>query len=63
MSMRRHCEEDGDPGLSELEDGTRVSAETSRRIACDSEPGQDRPTGRMARYSGPVEKPARCRPV
>jgi len=26
----------GEPGLSELEDGTRVSAETSRRIACDS---------------------------
>jgi hypothetical protein len=29
-------EEAGDPGLSELEDGTRVSAETSRRIACDA---------------------------
>ena len=28
--------EDGEPGQSELEDGTRVSAETSRRIACDS---------------------------
>ncbi len=28
--------EEGEPGLSELEDGTRVSAETSRRIACDS---------------------------
>ena len=28
--------ETGDPGLSELEEGTRVSAETSRRIACDS---------------------------
>jgi hypothetical protein len=28
--------ERGDPGLSELEDGTRVSAETSRRIACDT---------------------------
>ncbi len=28
--------EDGDPGRSELEDGTRVSAETSRRLACDS---------------------------
>jgi len=27
--------EEGEPGLSELEDGTRVSAETSRRIACD----------------------------
>ena len=26
----------GDPGLSELEDGTRVSAETSRRLACDA---------------------------
>jgi len=28
--------EDGEPGQSELEDGTRVSAETSRRIACDA---------------------------
>ncbi len=28
--------EHGEPGQSELEDGTRVSAETSRRIACDS---------------------------
>ena len=28
--------EAGEPGLSELEDGTRVSAETSRRIACDA---------------------------
>ena len=27
--------EDTEPGQSELEDGTRVSAETSRRIACD----------------------------
>jgi Domain of unknown function (DUF222)/HNH endonuclease len=26
---------DGEPGVSELEDGTRVSAETSRRLACD----------------------------
>ena len=26
----------GGPGLSELEDGTRVSAETSRRVACDT---------------------------
>ena len=29
-------EEHGEPGQSELEDGTRVSAETSRRAACDS---------------------------
>jgi hypothetical protein len=29
-------EEQGEPGQSELEDGTRVSAETSRRVACDS---------------------------
>ena len=29
-------EEDGDAGQSELEDGTRVSAETSRRLACDA---------------------------
>jgi hypothetical protein len=26
----------GEPGRSELEDGTRVSAETSRRVACDA---------------------------
>jgi hypothetical protein len=29
-------EHDGEPGRSELEDGTRVSAETSRRLACDA---------------------------
>jgi hypothetical protein len=29
-------EEDGEPGRSELEDGTRVPAGTSRRIACDA---------------------------
>ena len=28
--------EHGDVGLSELHDGTRISAETSRRLACDS---------------------------
>ncbi len=27
---------DGEPGRSHLEDGTRVSAETSRRLACDA---------------------------
>ena len=27
---------DGEPGRSELEDGTRVSAETSRRVTCDA---------------------------
>ncbi|MFV1986327.1 MAG: DUF222 domain-containing protein [Gemmatimonadota bacterium] len=27
---------EGEPGRSELEDGTRVSAETSRRVACDA---------------------------
>jgi hypothetical protein len=27
---------DGEPGRSELEDGTRVSAETSRRLSCDA---------------------------
>jgi hypothetical protein len=26
----------GDPGRSDLEDGTRVSAETSRRLSCDA---------------------------
>jgi len=28
--------EHGEPGLSELEDGTRVSAETARRLSCDA---------------------------
>ncbi len=28
--------QEGEPGLSELEDGTRVSAETARRLACDA---------------------------
>jgi len=28
--------EGGEPGISELEDGTRVSAETSRRLSCDA---------------------------
>jgi hypothetical protein len=28
--------EEGEPGRSELEDGTRVSAETSRRLSCDA---------------------------
>ncbi len=28
--------EQGEPGMSELEDGTRVSAETARRLACDA---------------------------
>lgn len=27
---------DAEPGMSELEDGTRVSAETSRRLSCDA---------------------------
>lgn len=27
---------EGEPGMSELEDGTRVSAETARRLACDA---------------------------
>ena len=29
-------EADGEPGRSELDDGTRVSAETSRRLSCDA---------------------------
>jgi len=33
---RGTLEEDGEPGQSELEDGTRVSAVTSRRISCDA---------------------------
>jgi len=28
--------EDGEPGMSELEDGSRVSAETARRVCCDA---------------------------
>ena len=28
--------EEGEPGRSELEDGTRISAETSRRLSCDT---------------------------
>ena len=28
--------EDGEPGRSELEDGTRLSAETARRLSCDA---------------------------
>ena len=28
--------EEGEPGLSELEDGTRISAATARRLACDA---------------------------
>ena len=39
--VMRHVEEailrkEGEPGQSELEDGTRVTAETARRLACDS---------------------------
>ncbi len=50
--------EDREPGRSELEDGTRVSAETSRRLSCDAalirvehepegagRPGRPRPAG------------------
>ena len=29
-------EKEGEPGRSELEDGTRLSAETSRRLSCDA---------------------------
>jgi hypothetical protein len=29
-------DKEAEPGMSELEDGTRVSAETSRRLACDA---------------------------
>ena len=28
--------EEGEPGMSELQDGTRVSAETARRLSCDA---------------------------
>lgn len=33
---RTTLEAEGDPGRSELEDGTRVSAEASRRVSCDA---------------------------
>jgi hypothetical protein len=54
--------EDQEPGISELEDGTRVSAETSRRIACDAATvtiahdhhGQVRAAGRRRRTVPPA---------
>jgi hypothetical protein len=50
-------EEAGEPGRSDLEDGTRVSAETSRRLCCDAsvvrvehaEDGRVRSVGRRTR--------------
>jgi hypothetical protein len=53
--------EDGEPGLSELHDGTRISAETSRRLACDCSvvtihrgpDGQVRRAGRRRRTVSP----------
>ncbi len=49
---------DGEPGCSELEDGARVSAETSRRLSCDAAlvpvthaPADDGPAG--ADLAGP----------
>ncbi|NNF13329.1 MAG: DUF222 domain-containing protein, partial [Gemmatimonadetes bacterium] len=33
---RETLKEETEPGMSELEDGTRVSAETARRLACDA---------------------------
>jgi hypothetical protein len=54
--------EDGEPALSELEDGTRVSAETSRRLACDTSvvkivrgpEGEVRGAGRRTRTVSPA---------
>jgi hypothetical protein len=54
--------EEGEPGLSELEDGTRVSAETSRRLACDAgvvsiargPDGQVQGAGRRSRTVSPA---------
>jgi hypothetical protein len=54
-------QEDKNPGISELEDGTRVSAETSRRLACDcgvvhitrDEKGEVRSAGRRIRTVNP----------
>ena len=47
-------EEEGEPGRSELEDGTRVSAETSRRMACDAAIVRAEPTdGGTAPRVGP----------
>ncbi len=44
---------DGEPGRSELEDGTRVSAETSRRLCCDAGIVRvGRPPRRQARRLG-----------
>jgi hypothetical protein len=56
-TLREH----GEPGLSELHDGTRISAETSRRLACDCSvvkihrgpDGQVRGTGRRRRTVSP----------
>jgi hypothetical protein len=50
------------PGRSELEDGTRVSCETSRRLACDAavvrvEHGPPSHAGRVPNAPGPFEPP------
>jgi hypothetical protein len=54
-------QEDKEPGISELEDGSRVSAETSRRLACDcgvvhitrDEKGEVQSAGRRIRTVNP----------
>ncbi|MDX1579232.1 MAG: DUF222 domain-containing protein, partial [Gemmatimonadota bacterium] len=58
---------DGDPGRSELEDGTRVSAETSRRLACDASVvrlvrARAGPEGTRGALSDPVSSPRRGAP-
>lgn len=53
---------DGEPGRSELEDGTRISAETSRRLSCDcsvvrvtrAEDGSVLDVGRKTRTTPPA---------
>ena len=47
-------EQEREPGRSELEDGTRVSAETSRRLSCDaSVPAYQSPGRQSARWQSP----------
>ena len=54
--------EGGEPGRSELEDGTRVSAETSRRVACDASVVEVAARTGRRRCSTWGAAGARCRP-
>ena len=51
-------EKEGEPGHSELEDGTRVSAETSRRLSCDASVVRiaEAPGGKVRDYKAPGDK-------